>query len=414
VTKPTADVLTLGSPTNTRVPPIAPEHQRHLLAVSLPQPSLAPFSPDLASGSSRSLQDAAPSWQLPLASLRQDSAVSHRSDNVKEAEPCMPSSVRAFSYFHPPTSVGRQSNTSRPIAHPTGPSSPRSPASESRYSQARAEAGPQSLKRTHSQSLPASHHISAESARSPEHVGAPPANSSTEPAPKNPLSSPISDQPNGSNRHQRYNVRFNTVYTSENMPPNQRPRHDPSPVAPVPTETNEPQTPLQEQTVRPSVEPSIIVPLAQSTQDHPQPQQRDNTGPQVERCPGCLEPWSRPLPIKDTYRMSSPAQNMTDQVKMQEDFITRLTNHAKMADEAYDQWRRKHRWCLETVPSPSEAPAKSRSKSVEDPSRTDAPTQTSSLNKRKSDVPHDASKYRKVTFDTPTNGTQHIRPAAPA
>jgi hypothetical protein len=408
----------LGSPTNTRVPPIAPEHQRYPHSAALPQPSLAPFSPALTSGPSRSLQDTAPSSQPPLTSLRQDSAVAHRIDNVKELESCLPSSVFAFSYFHPANS--RQSNTSRPVAHPTGPSPPHSPASEARSNQTPPEAGPQSLKHTHSQAVSPGPHISAESARSPEHVGGPSVASSAESGSKSTLSSPVSDQTNGTtgnNRHQRYNVRFNPVYTSENMPPNQRPRHDPPPVPPVATETNEPRTPAQEQTVRPSVEPAIVVAVSQSIQDQPQQQQRGNTGPQVERCPGCQEPWRRPLPAENMYRMSSPAQGFSDQVKMTEDFITRLTNHTKMADEAYENWRRKHRWCgTETASSPpaTEIRLESRSKSVEEPSRTDAPTPTSSVNKRKSDVPHDTSKHRKVTFDTPSNGAQHIRPAAPA
>jgi hypothetical protein len=408
----------LGSPTNTRVPPIAPEHQRYPHSATLPQPSLAPFSPALTSGPSRSLQDTAPSSQPPLASLRQDSAVSHRIDSVKEPESCLPSSVFAFSYFHPAN--GRQSNTSRPVAHPTGPSSPHSPASDSRSVQSPSEAGSQSLKHTHSQAVCSGPHISADSARSPEHVGGPPVTPSAESGSKNPLSSPVSDQTNGTvgnNRPQRYNVRFNPVYTSENMPPNQRPRHDPAPLAPVTTETSEPRTPAQEQTVRPSVEPAIIVPVPQSTQDQQQQQQRGNTGPQVERCPGCQEPWRRPLPAETMYRMSSPAQGFSDQVKMTEDFITRLTNHTKMADEAYENWRRKHRWCgTETASSPpaTEIRAESRSKSVEESFRTEAATQTSSVNKRKSDVPHDTSKHRKVTFDTPSNGAQHIRPAAPA
>jgi hypothetical protein len=406
----------LGSPTNTRVPPIAPEHQRYPHAV--PQTTLAPFSLALTSGPSRSLQDSAPSSQPPLPSLRQDSAVAHRIDSVKEAASSLPSSVLAFSYFHPATLSARQSNhTSRPIAHPTGPSSPRSPASEPRSNQAPLETGPQSLKRTHSQSLSSGPHVSAESARSPEHVGG-----FYESGSKHTLSSPISDQTNGSlgnNRHQRYNVRFNPVYTSENMPPNQRPRSDLLPTLPITTETNQPQTPAPEQTVRPSVEPAVTVPV-QSPHEQPQPQPRGDNGPKQERCAGCSEVWRRPLPGQPIYRVSSPARDMRDQVQMQENFITRLTNHTKMAEEAYANWLRKHRWCstenAPSAPSPpaTEVPAKSRSRSVEEPPRTDAHSQTSSVNKRKSDVPHDASKYRKVTFDTPSNGTPHIHPAAPA
>jgi hypothetical protein len=399
------------------VPPVAPEQQRY--THSAPQSSVAPFSPALTSGPSQSLQDTAP-LQTSIASLRQDSAVAqYRVDNVKEAETTLPSSVFAFSYFHPAANSCRQSNTSRPISHPAGPSSPHSPASEPRSNQAPPETGPHSLGRGHSQSLSSGTHVSVESARSPEHVAGPSAAANTDAGSKSTLLSPTLDQANGSNRHQRYNVRFNTVYTSENMPPNQKPRHDPPPTAPLTTEPNESQTPAQEPTVRLSVEPatpSITPAVLQPTEDQPQSQQRSNA-PQLERCSGCKEAWKRPLPGEEQYRLSSPAQNRGDQVALTQDLITRLQNHAKMADEAYTSWQRKHRWCTETAPSPSatEVPVDSRSKSEEEPLRTDASTYTPSTNKRKSEVPHDPSKYRKVvSFDTQSNATPHIRPTAPA
>ncbi|PZD47415.1 hypothetical protein A1F97_00135 [Pyrenophora tritici-repentis] len=378
------------SPTNTRVPPPAQDHQR--FALSLPQTTVAPFTPPLSSAPTQSLHDTNSS-QTSIATTRQDSAFSHlRYDAPKDSESTLPSSVFAFSYFHPAVGSRRQSDTSRPISHPAGPSSPHSPPPDSRSNQQALETAAPSVKRVAtSQSTPPGIPAQPEPATSPEQLRGPDTGF------RNPLPSPTSDHVNGSGRHQRYNVRFNTVYTSENMPPNQKPRHDPVPTAPMATETNEEQSPALEQTITPSVEPaaSPANSAPPSIDDQNNPDQQNE--PKLERCKGCLEPWRRPLPGEEQYRLSSPAQNMGEQIKLTEDLIKRLENHTKFADEAYAAWQRRHR------------------KSADESSPTAAPALPVS-GKRKSEIPHDASsKIRKiVSFDPPSNPTHPVRPTAPA
>ncbi|KAG9196288.1 hypothetical protein G6011_01409 [Alternaria panax] len=380
------------SPTNTRIPPPPSDHQP--FALSLPPATPASYSPP---------------QPPPVASLRQDSAISHhRFDASKEAEPTLPASVLAFSYFHP-AAVGnaRQPNVSRPISRPVAPSSPQSPPSEYRSNQAPVDTAT-------SPSSSSAAHTLAESSRSAEQVRD--ANTDPGAASRRPLPSPTLDQASGSVRHQRYNVRFNTVYTSENMPPNQRPRPDPHPTAPVPVETPEEQ-PSSEHTIKPSVEQAILAittaappPMDDSAQLQPQ-----NT-PQVERCKNCGVRWKRPLPGENQFRLSSPAQNIREQTRLTEDYIKRLENHTKYADEAYAHWVRQHQMCPATATSPPETEAahKSRSRSIEDPSPPSPPAHPVSA-KRKSEIPHEASKYRKVvTFDPPSNTTPPVRPTAPA
>jgi hypothetical protein len=403
------------SPTNTRAPPVAPQHQRY--SHSLPHTTAAPYSPPLSSGPPQTLHDTAPS-QPPTVNARQDSAVAHHPyDHCKDSEPSLPSSVFAFSYFHP--AVGnRRPSASRPVSHPVGPSSPHSPPAESRSNQSQPppETGAHGLRTVHPLPQPAATQPTAEPTRSPQQARGPPATANPDPAFRNPLPSPTLDQTNGSGRHQRYNVRFNTVYTSENMPPNQRPRNDPPPTAPPTAEPVEDHKSPSEQTVTPSVEPvtpSAIAP-AQSPEEQPPPSQQN--APQLERCKGCQEPWRRPLPGEDQYRLSSPAQNMGEQLALTQDFIKRLENHAKFADEAYATWQRKHRWCVAqpTSPPATDAPTETRNKSEEQPSPTEAPAHPVSA-KRKSEIPHEASKYRKVAnFETQSNATPPVRPTAPA
>lgn len=413
----------LSSPTNTRIPPVATQHhQRYSHSLPHTTAAAAPYSPPLSSAppqpQPQPLHDTAQS-QPSIVNARQDSAVAqHPFDHQKDSEPSLPSSVFAFSYFHPPVGNRRQSTSSRPVCHPPGPSSPHSPPGESRPNQSQpppppppAESG---LRNVHSSAPPPA----AEPARSPQQARGSLATANTDTAFRNPLPSPTLDQTNGSGRHSRYNVRFNTVYTSENMPPSQKPRNDPPPAVPPAAEPSEEQTATSDQSVTPSVEPvtpSAMVPV-QSPEEQPQPQQQKD--PQLERCPGCQEPWRRPLPGEDQFRLSSPAQNMGEQLALTQDFIKRLENHAKFADEAYLTWKRKHRWCVPQTNSPSatEAPAAdTRSKSEEGHSPTEATPALTVSAKRKSEVPHEASKHRKFTnFESQSNATPPVRPTAPA
>lgn len=411
----------MPSPTNTRAPPVAPQHQTY--SHSLPHTTAAPYSPPPSSGPPSAPHDAALS-QTPTVSARQDSAVAQQPyDHSKDAEPCLPSSVFAFSYFHPAVDRRRHS-ASRPVAHPVGPSSLHSPPGESRTNQSQPqpppppETGPHGLRSVHPPAQPATTQFAPEPARSPPHMRGPLANTNSDAGFRNPLPSPTLDQTNTTGRHQRYNVRFNTVYTSENMPPSQKPRNDPPPTAPPTAEPSEGQKSPSEQTVRPSVEP--VTPSAMAPVHSPEeqlPQQQQNA-PQLERCKGCQEPWRRPLPGEDQYRLSSPAQNMGEQLALTQDFIKRLENHAKFADEAYATWRRKHQWCVApqpTSPPATEPPTETRSKVEQDASAAE-PLATHTVSaKRKSDIPHEASKYRKVAnFDSQSNATHTVRPTAPA
>ncbi|EMD62032.1 hypothetical protein COCSADRAFT_173426 [Bipolaris sorokiniana ND90Pr] len=403
------------SPTNTRAPPAAPQHQRY--SQSLPHTTAAPYSPPLSARPPQPLHDTAPS-QPPTVNTRQDSAVAqHSYDHPKDTEHSVPSSVFSFSYVHPAIDSRRQS-ASRPVSHPIGPSAPHSPPGESRLNQSQPppETGAAGLRTVHPPPQPALTQFALEPTRSPQQERGPAAAPNSDSGFRNPLPSPTLDQTNGSGRHQRYNVRFNTVYTSENMPPSQKPRNDPPPTAPPTAEPAEDHKSPSEQTVTPSVEPVTpsAIPPPQSPEEQPPPQQQN--APQLERCKGCQEPWRRPLPGEDQYRLSSPAQNMNDQLALTQDFIKRLENHAKFADEAYATWQRKHRWCVvqPTSPPATDAPAETRSKSEEGHSPTEAPASLVST-KRKSEIPHEASKYRKVNnFESQSNVTPPVRPTAPA
>lgn len=317
----------------------------------------------------------------------------------------------AFSYFHPAAGNGRQSNTSRPISHPAAPSSPRSPASDNRSNQVPVETGARHPNGAPSPSLSSGPHAFTELSRSPEQAR----DVNPESGSRRPLPSPTLDQTNGGGRHQRYNVRFNTVYTSENMPPNQRPRPDPLPAVPVPVETPEEQ-PSPEHTIAPSVEQAILAISSAPPPPEDLAQLQQQNTPQVERCKNCGVRWKRPLPGENQFRLSSPAQNIHEQTRLTQDYIKRLENHTKYADEAYAHWVRQHQMCPAAVTSPpdTEAPPKSRSRSIEDPSPPNAPAYPVSA-KRKSEIPHEASKYRKVvTFDPNSNSTPPVRPTAPA
>ncbi|USP79866.1 hypothetical protein yc1106_07140 [Curvularia clavata] len=407
------------SPTNTRAPPAVPQHQTY--SHSLPHTTAAaPYSPPLSSGPLPALHDTAPS-QTTSVNARQDSAIAQQPyDHPKDTEPSLPSSVLAFSYFHPPGGNRRQS-TSRPASHPVGPSSPHSPPGETRTHQTQPppETAAHGLRSLHPPAQSPGTQFPPEPTRSPPHTRGPPATTNTDSGFRNPLPSPTLDQTNGTGRHQRYNVRFNTVYTSENMPPNQKPRNDPPPTAPTPAEPTEEQKSPSEQTVRPSVEPVTpsAVPRAQSPEEQPLPPQQ--TVPQLERCKGCGEPWRRPLPGEDQFRQSSPARNMGEQLALTQDFIKRLENHAKFADEAELAWKRKHQWCVApqqpTSPPATEPPTETRNKSEESHSPVEAPAPQTHSAKRKSEVPHEASKYRKVAnFEPQSNATPPVRPTAPA
>jgi hypothetical protein len=406
------------SPTNTRAPPVVPQHQTY--SHSLPHSTApAPYSPPLSSGPLPALHDAAAPSQTPTLNARQDSAVAQQSyDHLKDAEPTLPSSVFAFSYFHPAVSNRRQS-TSRPVSHPVGPSSPHSPPSEPRthHSQPPPETGAHGLRGVHPPAQSPSTHFAPEPTRSPPHPRGPPATTNSDPGFRNPLPSPTLDQTNGTGRHQRYNVRFNTVYTSENMPPNQKPRNDPPPTTvPPAAEAAEEEKSPSEQTVTPSVEPVTpsAMPRDQSPEDQPPPQQQAVS--QLERCKGCGEPWRRPLPGEDQYRQSSPARNMGEQLALTQDLIKRLENHAKFADEAYLTWKRKHQWCQPPTSPPATEPAtETRNKSEEGHSPAEPAAPQTNSAKRKSEVPHEASKYRKVAnFEPQSNATPPVRPTAPA
>jgi hypothetical protein len=394
----------LSSPTNTKVATTPPEHHRHLQSSS--QSTVAPFNPVLTCATT------APS-QPPIGGPRQDSAISHhRFEGFKDPKSIAPSEF-SFSYSHPATNNSRPPNDPRTILHPPGPSSPHSPPSEPRSNQASQHSAPYSLGRRPSGSVSSVIHHPADPARSPEN--------SIDLAPRNIVSSPNQDSANTTaSRQQRYNVRFNTVYTSENMPPSQKARQEPPPAAHVPVETSEPQSPPGEQTVTPSVEP-VTTPIPQAAEEQSQhPPQQRSTDPPLQRCQGCGEAWRRPLP--DLDRHASPAENMSEQFMLTQDLVTRLRSHTKKVEEAYSKWVWTHTRCpipQETPLSPADTEilGDSYTTSTEDGTGTDVMTRKASA-KRKSDIPPEDgqrdAKSRKVTFDTPSIAPPRTRPSAPA
>jgi hypothetical protein len=370
-----------GSRTTTKLPPIA-VHDNNQSRQSLSQPAVPSFYSASTSQASRSPQDA-PRSLTPINSHRQDSAIfQHRTETAKEAQALGPlSDVVANSSLQSPDDSQR-SISPRSNSYPTTPSSPQP------SHQGQSRSGMQAQSRGNSKHRPSSNH-------------------------KSPASGDNDHSTISNTRQQRYNVRFNQIYTSDNMPPSQKPRNDPLAATPVSTEATEPQPKTPDRPVTPTAMPSMV-PGLPSLDEQSQTQQRADDS-SVERCKYCNEIWRRPLPDLDQYQSQGedvPAQTTHDIARNSMNLIARLRNIGTQADLAYDRWCYKHRFCVPPPegmrpPSPpvTEPQGDLHSTSAHGPRRDSRITDMSVNNKRKSDQPHDNdrqinSKSRKVTFKT--------------
>ncbi|KAJ4346288.1 hypothetical protein N0V95_005498 [Ascochyta clinopodiicola] len=287
--------------------------------------------------------------------------------------------------------------------------------------------GAQHPARQHSKSLSSGLPYSAASPRAPEHrtertIPVDTRNASDPRLHNNGPSSPPepfyghqnSNQNSNGTRQQRYNVRFAANYTSENMPPSQKSRNDPptpNPTSAMPAEPEQPRSspalvPTTEEYSTSTANGSIrhSEPTPRATRDARDARDRGDREHSVERCSGCNEAWTRPIPDLDS-RHISPAETGQEFGQITSNMIERLRKQNKMADAAYDEWKWRHSRCTYRAPSPFS------SGSVEDaPRRTESvPHAEGSTNgttdrKRKSDVPleqHSASKQQRVAATSP-------------
>ncbi|KAJ4370431.1 hypothetical protein N0V83_004949 [Neocucurbitaria cava] len=407
------------SPTDVRDPVAAPEPPQYLQREL--HPAGPSFAPALTSQGCQGVQDAASS-QSPIHSQRQDSAISQQQmEAFKDAQSTATSSDLTFPCSRQSPNVSQQSTSPRPSSHPTTPS-PRLPAADPRSTQALSQPPAASSTKGHINPLLSANYIFMEHAKSHDQIAGLPTSASLDSRTKVLGPSPLDQSNITTTRQQRYNVRFIANYTSENMPPSQKPRHDPPPAAPVASENGEPEPMAREQTITPSIEPSpqSTAPNNQLPEEQPQTQRRRD--PSVERCPGCNEPWKRPLPNADSYRQSSPAENSNELGRMSMNLIAQLQAHQKKADAMYDRWKWKHSHCVPqddydvSPPSPAITEPQDDSQSAGGESvLRDSKTPQTPSNKRKSEASQDGDqKLRKVTFENQSTAAPPIRSSASA
>lgn len=225
----------------------------------------------------------------------------------------------------------------------------------------------------------------------------------------------FTQQNNFGTRQQRYNVRFAANYTSENMPPSQKPRNEPPTPPSAPAVTAEPEQPQSSPVPAPaSEEPPTPVSNGSNRTTESQPprptresRDRGDREPSVERCAGCNEAWRRPIPDMDNDRLA-PAQDNAEYMRLAGNLIDRLRNERKKADAAYDDWKWRHSHCYRQPSPHSTGSADDAPKAAATP-KTDGvtnghTTSTSTSNKRKSEIshePHSASKQQKRLSTSP-------------
>jgi hypothetical protein len=242
------------------------------------------------------------------------------------------------------------------------------------------------------------------------------------PAPDPPSTSaaspPASDHISPVTRQQRYNVRFAANYTSANMPPTQRPR--PSPplsTTTVPAEHVESPPITQVEHPAPHGEHpasrnermpipdarAMILGQGQRRVEVPSHSGTDLPTPSAERCPGCCETYSPPLPT--AWRQQPPAKDAMDYAKATAELFARKCENAKLAEDDYGRWKQKHASCLVQVPSDS---------GHDDNHSTNSGATNGLSNKRKSEQSHeDTARLRKYPFDSSTTSAPPVRPTAP-
>lgn len=219
----------------------------------------------------------------------------------------------------------------------------------------------------------------------------------------------FTQQNNFGTRQQRYNVRFAANYTSENMPPSQKPRNEPPTPPSAPATVAEIEEPTSSPNPTSTTDETITSTNGNNRQSEPhsratrETRDRSEREPSVERCVGCNEAWRRPIPDMD-QRPLAPAENNADYMRLASNMIDRLRDQRKKADAAYEEWKWRHSHCYRPMSPHSTG-------STDEPARRQdavAPVEVSSIgnatNKRKSEVPHEvhsASKQRRVTSTSP-------------
>lgn len=220
----------------------------------------------------------------------------------------------------------------------------------------------------------------------------------------------FTQQSNFGTRQQRYNVRFAANYTSENMPPSQKPRNEPPTPPTAPAAVADIDQPGSSPIPTASTEEGIASAtngVSRQSELHSRAvreiRDRSDREPSVERCVGCNEAWRRPIPDMDQEPLA-PAENNADYMRVASNMIERLRDQRKKADAAYEDWRWRHSHCYRPMSPHSTG-------SVDEPARrpdpvtpADSSTNGNTTNKRKSEVPHEqnsASKQRRVTSTSP-------------
>lgn len=377
--------------------------------VTKPDPTLEHSA--LSSG----LHDAAHST---VQQVRQDSAIDqHRFETGNDAQLSRPS----ISYSHQSPKEGQRLpsptiNSHQPASFPSAYASNSVPHRKESPSNL---AGPQNSARAHSKSVSSGALYLAASPRTHEHStertvpvdiknGADPRPNITGPS-----SLPeqfFTQQNNFGTRQQRYNVRFAANYTSENMPPLQKPRNEPptppsapaivteiehSRSSPTPTSTtDESSAPLANGGSRSSDSHARVT---RDARDH------SDREPSVERCMGCNEAWRRPIPDMDQGPLV-PAENNADYMRLASSMIDRLRDQRKKADAAYEEWKWRHSRCYRPMSPHSAGSVDDLARRSDPTAQTEASTNGSATNKRKSEHQHElhtASKQRRITSTSP-------------
>ncbi|KAH8726225.1 hypothetical protein GQ44DRAFT_190052 [Phaeosphaeriaceae sp. PMI808] len=368
--------------------------EQHIYPQSQIHPATGHYTPVLNSKVCSALQDTTYS-QTPINGRRQDSAIAHQ---------CIGPATEALSFAAPSESNflhRRRSDTH--YLPSTGP-----PAYSILYS-LHPTLPPPSFSKSHEYSA-------SPAAASYTQIG-------TDSLPRTLNPSPLPDQTHTNNtRQQRYNVRFAANHTPATMPSVQRSRNSP-PLSTIPLSSERSESPVtpQNEKAAPTIEPAIqaITRNLKQSDDSLHSDARARQ-PSVERCSGCNESWSRPLPSSSNWILDAPTESATDFARATDKLIARIRQYGKDADQRYEQWKEQHSRCppngyRETGPSLHHAtfPDPSQSKTPTSNPPPNAHTDVTS-NKRKSEVAHgDSSKIRKVTFDNHAAVVSPVRPSAP-
>ena len=406
-----------SSPTEQRPPPTASAPRDHAVRV-YQEPTLRRQQPSKLDSALHYSTPSSGAHNAPHSTgqVRQDSAIDqHRLEAVNDAQ----SSTTHVSYSGQ-SQKGDQRPNPKLASYQSASSTPAYASiiaplhSEDPPSQAGTHPPP----RQHSKSLSSGSPYLAASSKSHEHsTERPIARNGTEPRANitGPSSLPeqfFTQQNNFGTRQQRYNVRFATNYTSENMPSSQKPRNG-SPSPPIaPPVTAEPEQP----TSSPVPAPTSDETLAPSTktngssrhsdaQPRPTREARDRSDrePSVERCVGCNEAWRRPIPDMDQGPLA-PAENNADYMRLASNMIDRLRDQRKRADAAYEEWKWRHSHCYRPASPHSTGSVDDAVRRTDLLPQSDGSANSQTMNKRKSEAPHEpqsASKQRRVTSTSP-------------